>query len=103
MRAEVAKRAVVEFERIREELQPVIESMGFKALICVVRQRGYTDDVSWGCQEIGIYEDGQTLWGRFYEEGALGDKARKQILVVMDVEDIRAIEYQTFDREAEPD
>lgn len=90
--------AVEEFHRIQDELRPLLEQLGMRALTITVRQRGKTEDMTWVCQEIGYESADEVFWAVYHEAVPGPDKQQtlKQFKVILDVESIDAITFETF-------
>ena len=93
MRIPVAKYAVERFHSLQEEYAGIIDAMGMGALMCLIRQRGTDSDNGWACFEIGITDDG-AFWGKFNEKRG---ESPKQVMIVIDLEDIDSIEFEIYD------
>jgi len=93
MKASTIRYAVATFERLRDELEPVIEALGFTALQAMVRQRYHDTDRGWFFTNIGFEEEVGAFWGVFHEER---NGKEKEFLIVMDGESIDSIEFESF-------
>lgn len=97
MRIEVIAHIIDEYQKIRQELQPLLDQMGFRGLTINIRQRTRAEDLEWLCQEIGYDAHDKVFWAVYHAEVA-GSEGRtlKQFKAYLDVESIEAITFETF-------
>jgi hypothetical protein len=89
--------AVQEFNRVKADLAPLLETMGAGALTALVRQHHHTvgEDQGWVFDTIEF--DG-SFWGELTEERpGPGGPTRKRVKIFLDPETIDSIEIETFD------
>ena len=102
MRTKAVELAIKKYYEIKKELAPVIDSLGYKALTILIFQKDKAGDSVFECQEIGYYPNAEALYGTYYDRRQTEDgPVDKQIRVFLDIETVRAIEFEMF--EADPE
>ncbi len=100
MRLAAVRYAVQEYKKLEKELAPILEMMGPRALVCVVRQAEQREDQNWICEEIRLEEDAEALLAVFREtRRAQKGPVEKKIHAVLDIASIASIEFEVFDEE----
>lgn len=108
MREHVVRAAVREFDRVRKELEPVLEAVGKGALTALVRQHHHPtgEDQGWAFTSISFSQgpqdpNGQSgpgvFWGELVESRPVaGGQAVKTVKIFLDPDSIDSIEIETF-------
>ena len=95
MKDKALESVVASFGRTKDGLRELTEMVGFKAITCVVKQKGGT---VWNCQELDFDPESGVLTGLFYEMCRDGGNERlKQIRVFLDGEGVESIEFETYE------
>jgi len=103
MREHVVQAAVKQFNDVREELAPLLEELGSKALVALVRQHHHlTDqDQGWAFDSIRYTVGHDARHGIFVGEltesrQASEGQTMKRVTIFLDPESIDSIEIETF-------
>lgn len=105
MRLAAVQHAVKQYKALESELAPLLEIMGPRALVCVIRQAEQREDQHWVCEEIYLEEAAEALVVVFREtRRTQKGPVEKKIHAVLDIASIASIEFEVFgDDPAEED
>ena len=109
MRDHVVAAAVRQFYEVKKELEPLLETLGPKPLVALVRQHHHTtgEDQGWAFTSIGFDQgpermNGDPGPGAFYGEliearDTNEGQAMKKVKIFLDPDSIDSIELETFE------
>lgn len=95
MRQQIAAFAVRKFKEVKESVGKSLEEMAGSRLECIIHQVG--PDFEWRCEDIEIDHESGAVYGTFFSSSDEDGSKNRQKNVVLDVESVRAIEFEIFE------